>query len=237
MTNRSAPPRRSRELARAAARAIGRSARSIPLHDEDRRDQPRRARVSGMSSATSAPDDRAHDRRRRHPRDDMPVDAALAHVAAARLRRPPPPRSRCSSPAAVCRAPGRDDDERETQRPEDEPEHRAEVPGDEASAPKARRELARPPERLLAAGRRVRGAREDEQEVGEPVQVDERERVDACACDASSASRSARRQTVRATWRRAAASVPPGSTKLLSSGRLGVEAVAVAPRARPPAPA
>ena len=44
---------------------------------------------------------------------------------------------------------------------------------------------------------------------------------------AASASRSARRQTVRARWSRAAVSLPPGRTKLRSSGQRGVRAVAV----------
>ena len=73
------------------------------------------------------------------------------------------------------------------------------------------------PERLVAAG--VRRAREDEEQVAEPVQVDERRAGSARAPPrTASTSRSARRQIARATCSRAAASEPPGSTKLFSSG-------------------
>ena len=51
-----------------------------------------------------------------------------------------------------------------------------------------------------------------------PVQVDERERIHVCAPRGSAAS-SARRQTARATWRRAAASVPPGQDEALQLGQ------------------
>ena len=78
---------------------------------------------------------------------------------------------------------------------------------------------ARLPERLVRAGERVGGAREDEQQVGEAVQVDRDERVDVVLRRPRRAPRA--RRADRRSGRRAApaeTAVPPGSTKLFSSG-------------------
>ena len=72
----------------------------------------------------------------------------------------------------------------------------------------------RPPGRHRISSPRVRGAREDEEQVGEPVQVDRRRA--GSPRSAASARRSARRQIARARKSRAADSLPPGRTKLFS---------------------
>ena len=77
---------------------------------------------------------------------------------------------------------------------------------------------SRLPQRLVRSGKCVGGTRKDEEQVGEAVEIDATSGLIGCRPAATSVSRSARRQTVRATWRPADAAVPPGSTKLLSSG-------------------
>src|SRR5205085_10590901 len=51
-------------------------------------------------------------------------------------------------------------------------------PHDHVTATRALVGSAWPPERLVAPGERARGAREDEQQIRPPVEVDPRERVD-----------------------------------------------------------
>ena len=77
----------------------------------------------------------------------------------------------------------------------------------------------------------VRVAGQDEEQVGEPVQVGDRQhvhRVGVLARSAAQAERSARRQTVRATCRWAAASVPPLRMNERSLGRSSLYVVAPA---------
>ena len=75
------------------------------------------------------------------------------------------------------------------------------------------------PERLVPAGGRVRGAREDEEQVGQPVQVDHGQRVELVLLARRAASPA--RLAGRSSWRREARpppGCPPGRTKLRSSG-------------------
>jgi hypothetical protein len=78
------------------------------------------------------PGDRSCDRGRRGPRDHVPVDTALPCVPEAAR---PGSRSRDGDvgPCRVMWIPGREDEQRKAQRPEDEPEHGAEVARDERS--------------------------------------------------------------------------------------------------------
>ena len=81
------------------------------------------------------------------------------------------------------------------------------------------RDRPRLPQRLVAAGRRIGGASKDEEQVREPVQVHEHERVDVMLPAPRAASPA--RRGGRSCGRRAGARrprVPPGRTKLRSSG-------------------
>ena len=103
--------------------STGRSARSIPLHTST-------AAITAVERGLrdvvgdSAPSDRSEHRRRRHPGDDVPVDAALARV-------PEPAGAAAAAeiamfvPAAASGLPDASDDQRQPQRPEHEPERRA----------------------------------------------------------------------------------------------------------------
>ena len=124
-------------------------------------------------AAEVAAEEGADDRRRQHPRDDRPGDAPLARVPhrAGRGRGGADPDVRAG---AGCRARGEQDHQRQPQRAEHEPDRRAEVAGDERAGCPYRE----PPGFQSGSGAPgVRGPREDEEQVGEPVQVDERERV------------------------------------------------------------
>ena len=73
------------------------------------------------------------------------------------------------------------------------------------------------PEDVGDAGAAIHGAGQHEQEIAEPIQVDDRSLGDVLARAAATgvtASRSARRQTVRARWSCAAADGAPGQDEL-----------------------
>ena len=102
-----------------------------PAPEENGGDQPvrgatRRRRLRGAR------------RRRRRPTDGNAIQATTRQSTrpSRACRRPPAPAAAAEIamfvPAARERAPGREHDERQPQRPEDEPEHRAEVAGDES---------------------------------------------------------------------------------------------------------
>ena len=171
------------------------------------------------------------ERPRRQPtaapsRHDAPVDPALARVAhgagaaaAAEIA--------MFVPAAASRVAGDRDDERQPQRPEHEPEHRTQVAGDERAGESLARALQ------ASTGARPAGVRqsgEDEEQVGEPVQIDQDLRVRSAP--ASRERRRARRGGRPCARREAAqrSRVPPGQDEALQLGQLAVEGVAEAPR-------
>lgn len=86
----------------------------------------------------------------------------------------------------------------------------------------------RPPERLLEAGCRVRGASEDEEKIGKPVQVDERDRIHGMSTGRGErlALRATADRTGDVKSRRNLA--PAGEDEALELGQLLVEVVAVA---------
>ena len=100
-----------------------------PAPDEDGRDRGEEQALRDVIGEHGA-GDRTGDRRRRHPGDDAPVDAAFTSVAeracAGRGRGDGDIRS-----GGRKRATRERDDQRQSQRPEHEPQHRADVPGDE----------------------------------------------------------------------------------------------------------
>ena len=119
--------RRARGAASARGRArTGRTSRSTPFHASTAAIAAK-SRRSGTLEPASAPDHRPDDGRRRHPRDDAPVDAALARV-------PPAARSggrsadRDVRPRGRSRVAGGDQDRGQPQRPEHEPDGRSEIP-------------------------------------------------------------------------------------------------------------
>ena len=201
-------PSRSRSRARACTGRSARSIRSRRARPRSRRRaaapgrRRRRARRGPRPRPTAAPS-----RRRRASRRD-----ARARGDRPRSRRRG--RDRDVRPARE-RTPVRDDSGSRnvpSTSPSIEPTYPA---TNEPASASARSRAARTARRVR---RGVGRAREDEEQVGEPVQVAEHEQVQVDLLRASRASRSARRQIVRATWSRAAASVRPGRTKLRSSG-------------------
>ena len=214
--NASTPPRPTRSVALRAGR--DRAQREVdPAPDEHGRDQPVEQRLGDVVRERGLPRSRrrptvGRSRRRRASRRDPRARAS------GRRRRRPPPRSRCSSrrPRAGCPWRGRSAAAGACRA-------RARASTRSSRRRTRRRTLGgapRLPERLLPALRGIRGAGEDEEEVGEAVQVDERERVHARRCPRPRAPRA--RRAGRSCGRRAAGRpprCPPGRTKLLSSGR------------------
>ena len=99
--------------------------------------------------------------------------------------------------------------------------------------------LGRPPPGVQStspAGALVHGPRQDEQQVGEPVEVGDRLGGDGSASARATAERSARRQTVRARCRPAAAGRSRGQHEAREVGERLVDLVAPALEARRPGP-